>query len=359
MSSSGRPECRMRVKPPIWQSLPRAASHAAFTCARAAPRRAALAAAAVCGCTENRGHVRLCGRCACAATAAARALPRAAPGGRQRVTGQHHARLCLVLRVISRTSTHVQAYLAPKPLLLRRLQILIPTPPRKQLVQPVPSNLRICALRRHYSTPKRAHTRRAWRQQGAPCGTSSSARAPASAPRCPAPLSRRGTSARRPPPGARILSVIQHGWGCCPPSDTSAALRCSKHKWQRQRARRGVCHAASGCARMRACLGSSSVGSTSLMTPDVQGTCGPTVGLVASGCACPAHAAAQGLCALPGGLAGAAARWHRPAHVGAAEAGQGLGRMCGSERHMRTLGGWGLRRRRMQQPRRHCLRLAT
>jgi len=88
-------------------------------------------------------------------------------------------------------------------------------------------------------------------QQGAPCGTSSSARAPASAPRCPAPLSQRGTSARRPPPGARILSLIQHAWGCCPPSDTSAALRCSKHKRQRQRARRGVCHAASGCAHAR------------------------------------------------------------------------------------------------------------
>jgi len=81
-----------------------------------------------------------------------------------------------------------------------------------------------------------------------------------------------------------------------------------------------VCAMLPAVARMRACLGSSSVGSISLMTPDVQGTCGPTVGLVASGCACPARAAAQGLCASPGGLAGAAARWHHPARVGAAEA---------------------------------------
>ena len=40
------------------------------------------------------------------------------------------------------------------------------------------------------------------------------------------------------------------------------------------------------CCMRHACCGSSSVGSASLMTPDVHGTCGPTVGAVASGCAC-------------------------------------------------------------------------
>jgi hypothetical protein len=93
----------------------------------------------------------------------------------------------------------------------------------------------------------------------------------------------------------------------------------------------------SAIPRVRACLGSSSVGSISLMTPDVQGTCGPTVGLVASGCACPAHAAAQALRSPPGGLPGAAARSLRPACVGAAEAQQGPRRKRRSERHMRPL----------------------
>ena len=38
--SSGLPECRIRVKPPIWQSAPFSLSHAAFTWARP-PGRAA------------------------------------------------------------------------------------------------------------------------------------------------------------------------------------------------------------------------------------------------------------------------------------------------------------------------------